>query len=241
MKQIDKVLEIARGELGYKERSDGWTKYGQWYADEVAHSQVFAKSDWCAMFVTWVMRKAGVSPEAYPDTSPQGSSVPYNISWMEAHGYRTGADDMPKPGDLVYYRWGASGWDHIGIVTEVSGTSANNAMLGVIEGNYNDMVSLRRIAYRDNRVAATCRIPYSSEEISVVPELSFLLKQGSRSQAVEVLQQALIQDGYELTGGVDGYFGQYTKEALVAFQQAHNLIADGTAGTETFGFITRQR
>ena len=74
MNQRDKVISIARTELGYAEESSGWTKYGQWYADNVAHNQSFATADWCNMFVTWVMRQANVTADVYPDTSPQGSA-----------------------------------------------------------------------------------------------------------------------------------------------------------------------
>lgn len=236
MNEREKVIETALAELGYKERSDGWTKYGQWYADNVAHAQVFARGDWCVMFVTWVMRQAGVSSELWPDTSPQGSATSYCSKWLEDKGYRTAADDMPQPGDIVFFAWsGNADLDHVGLVASVEGTNADNAVLITVEGNYSDAVKQRRIAYRDYRVAKTFRLPYKVDPVKpTFPELSFLLKQGSRSQAVELLQAALIADGYPITGGADGYFGQYTKAALIQYQDDHKLIADGTAGTETF-------
>ena len=127
MNQRDKVISIARTELGYAEESSGWTKYGQWYADNVAHNQSFATADWCNMFVTWVMRQANVTADVYPDTSPQGSACPYCLGWMQSHGCRTGADDMPQPGDLVFYSWSPGEIDHIGIIESVTGDSADNA------------------------------------------------------------------------------------------------------------------
>lgn len=242
MAQRDKVLQIALNELGYKERSDGWTKFGQWYADEVAHSQAFARADWCVMFVTWTMRQAGVSPDVWPNTSPQGSATSYCSKWLEDKGYRTGADDMPQAGDVVFFSWsGKAELDHVGLVADVEGTTADNAILITVEGNYSDQVKQRRIAYRDYRVIKTFRPAYA-EDVKTdpkkpFPDLSFLLKQGTRSQAVEVLQAALIAAGYPITGGNDGYFGAYTKAALVKYQTDHGLTADGTAGTETFASL----
>lgn len=246
MTQGDKVINLALAELGYKEAADGWTKYGQWYADNVAHSQSFARADWCVMFVTWCMRQTGVSAELWPDTSPQGSATSYCSKWLEDKGYRTAADDMPKAGDIVFFSWtGKAELDHVGLIASVEGTNPDKAVLVTVEGNYSDAVRQRRIPYRDYRVAKTFRLPYP-ELIEVKPEpsvkynpkafptLSFLLKQGSRNQAVELLQAALIAYGYNITGGSDGYFGKYTKAALIAYQKANGLTADGTAGTETF-------
>lgn len=242
MTQKDTVLQTFLAELGYKERADGWTKFGQWYADEVAHNQSFAYADWCAMSVTWVMRKSGVPENVWPATSPQGSEVNYCANWLEERGFRTGADEMPAAGDVVFFAWDGNekDLDHVGLIASVEGTTPDNAVLITIEGNYSDAVRQRRISYRDYRVAKTFRLPYAEKmpgpqkQDPVFPELSFLLKQGSRSQAVELLQAALIADGYEITGGNDGYFGQYTKAAILRYQVDHQLTADGTAGTETF-------
>jgi hypothetical protein len=254
MTKLEELIAFEESQIGYKERSDGWTKYGQWYADNIAKSQAFAKSDWCVMYQSYCFNEVGLLGKVYPDTSPQGSSVRYNVAWMEEHGYRTSADEMPKPGDLVYYCWSGkdNDWDHIGLCVAVSGNSPATAIMTVCEGNKDDQVAFRTVSYRSPKVRATCRPPYPTtvetkpvvkpgvakpaedKNTMKMPNLSFLLKQGSRNQAVEVLQAALIGNGYDITGGADGYFGQYTKAALIEYQKAKGLIADGTAGTETF-------
>ncbi len=245
----DLVLAKAFSQLGYKERSDGWTKYGQWYTDTVLKGTGlnFSYSDWCAMFITWCMRQAEVPEDIYPATSPQGSSVGYNLAWMEAKGFRTGADVMPEPGDLVYYHWAnsTSRYDHIGICVKVSGHNADDAVMTVIEGNYNDAVNQREIRYRDSRVVATVNLPYDLvDEVPVgdevtdenkleSPPVSFLDRQGSKGKHIEILQKALIGNGYDVVGGVDGYFGAETKKALIRYQSDHGIIADGSFGEET--------
>ena len=58
------------------------------------------------------------------------------------------------------------------------------------------------------------------------------LEYGSRGERVKVLQQALNQLGYS-AGTADGRFGSGTQRAVVKFQQAKGLEADGRAGRLT--------
>ena len=58
------------------------------------------------------------------------------------------------------------------------------------------------------------------------------LKQGDRGDEVRELQRKLIQLGY-LSGSADGIFGKNTTAAVIAFQKANKLEADGIAGSKT--------
>lgn len=58
------------------------------------------------------------------------------------------------------------------------------------------------------------------------------LKSGSKNARVRALQTALIALGY-LSGSADGSYGKQTRAAVVAFQKANNLSADGAAGKKT--------
>ena len=58
------------------------------------------------------------------------------------------------------------------------------------------------------------------------------LKKGASGDAVKTMQEQLIRLGY-LTGKADGKFGAKTYAALVAFQKANKLTADGVAGAKT--------
>ena len=64
------------------------------------------------------------------------------------------------------------------------------------------------------------------------------LSAGDSGSEVETLQQALKQLGF-YKGKVDGKFGQGTQDAVVAFQNAHNLTADGIVGQETANAINQ--
>ena len=58
------------------------------------------------------------------------------------------------------------------------------------------------------------------------------LRMGSTGARVKVLQQRLISLGY-LSGSADGKFGKITQAAVIAFQRAKSLTADGLAGKKT--------
>ncbi len=58
------------------------------------------------------------------------------------------------------------------------------------------------------------------------------LKSGNKNARVRALQTALIALNY-LSGSADGSYGKKTKAAVIAFQKANNLTADGAAGKKT--------
>ncbi|MCG7313327.1 C40 family peptidase [Priestia flexa] len=60
-----------------------------------------------------------------------------------------------------------------------------------------------------------------------------LLKQGMKNESIYEVKDSLKQEGY-LKGGVSTYFNHETKVAVQAFQQDHNLVADGIVGTKTY-------
>ena len=59
-----------------------------------------------------------------------------------------------------------------------------------------------------------------------------VLRTGSRGEDVRNLQSRLTTLGY-YTGDLDGQFGAMTKAAVIDFQRANGLEADGMVGTET--------
>ncbi len=69
-------------------------------------------------------------------------------------------------------------------------------------------------------------------DLITVPTVSGALKEGSKGEAVRTLQSLLQALGF-LGGKVDGSFGPTTKEAVISFQKANGLKADGVAGSAT--------
>lgn len=87
---------------------------------------------WCADFVSWCARQAGV-PLGEHGEGFQGVGAIWE--WAEANGRAVPADDgPPQPGDLIV--WGE---EHVGIVESVD----PDGTIHTIEGNSSDQVAQR--------------------------------------------------------------------------------------------------
>ena len=76
---------------------------------------------------------------------------------------------------------------------------------------------------------------YDATPVNVTPVTTQpMLCTGSRGDAVRKLQELLNAKGYTC-GNVDGIFGSKTKAAVLAFQKANGLGADGIVGPLTWG------
>jgi len=71
-----------------------------------------------------------------------------------------------------------------------------------------------------------------SSSVGKVSTISSTLKSGSKGENVKILQSALNALGYS-AGTVDGIFGTKTKSAVIAFQKATGISADGIVGANT--------
>ena len=83
------------------------------------------------------------------------------------------------------------------------------------------------------------KLPYNAVKFDSVKFDNTLIAFGSKGDEVERIQSALYDEGYFLgnTGdnqdGIDGIFGQYTKDAVEEFQTDKNIRVDGIVGPET--------
>ncbi len=95
----------------------------------------------------------------------------------------------------------------------------------------------QRVLYSDAAVPAATAVPpvaVSPTPIVIstaIPSLQ-TLKNGSSGELVAALQTKLKELGY-FTGTVDGQYGSATAQAVMKFQRANGLTADGVAGTQT--------
>lgn len=115
----EKVLAVARGELGNTESPAGSnrTKYGKWFGlDGYA---------WCMMFVMWVFAQVGALKLLPKRTASCGDLM----RAAKAAGCWVTKDY--RPGDVVIYDFpGGAGTDHTGIIEKVTLTG-----VVAIEGN----------------------------------------------------------------------------------------------------------
>lgn len=117
----EKLLAVAGSQLGYHEsilnfRVDnkgehkGYTRYGEWYGNPYG--------DWCAMFVSFCLKYAGIDEEAIPQNANCSDWVT-NLKKMEI--YEDADLYVPEAGDIVFFdQSDADRPNHVGIISEVT-------------------------------------------------------------------------------------------------------------------------
>lgn len=79
--------------------------------------------------------------------------------------------------------------------------------------------------------------PTSSATVQAPANLEPLPPQGPYKPTVQQIQAALKNAGF-YTGVIDGKKGPLTKKAIVEFQKAKGLTADGKVGPKTWGMLS---
>jgi uncharacterized protein YukE len=115
-----RILDVARGELGFEEGPGDENKYGP-------------SAAWCSSFATWVWRESGVDIPSLPFTGDV-------YTWGQERGlaYDAGNLGQTRPGDVLLFGTGPESTNtstHIGIVESVDGDQVT-----LIEGNSSDRV-----------------------------------------------------------------------------------------------------
>jgi hypothetical protein len=127
---VQAMLQAAAGEVGQTEQPPGSNDSPR----IAAYRQATAGSGvgpWCAYFVSWAAKQAGMP------LGEQGQgfgSVSAVADWAQRTGRSLPAGTRPQPGDLIV--WGG---EHIGIVESVDA----NGSIHTIEGNSSNAVSRR--------------------------------------------------------------------------------------------------
>ncbi|MBP3656954.1 MAG: peptidoglycan-binding protein [Clostridia bacterium] len=104
------------------------------------------------------------------------------------------------------------------------------------------MAFQKKYALTDDGIAgeATIKALYEAADITAdsasAASSGTALRHGSRSEAVRQLQQDLKTLGY-YNGTVSGHYGSLTEAAVMAFQKANSLSADGIAGAKTLAKV----
>jgi hypothetical protein len=111
----------------------------------------YSAEPWCADFVSWTYRRAGV-PIGFDG---RGSDyVPELVAWGKLTGRWRNARSRyhPLPGDLIIYSAGGSRFGHIGLVAKVGG-----GRVRTIEGNSSNRVKRRVVKPWDATVQGFIR------------------------------------------------------------------------------------
>ena len=256
------LVNVARSQLGYHEGnneshlyggssgSNNYTEYGYWYGTQVQGSSSGFYKSWCAIFISWCARQAGIPTSIISNATYACAGSDYgdfkNLDFYSRGSY------TPKVGDLIFFDWPGdpTHWDHVEIVIGVD--SSNVTTLG---GNTssND-VKTRSLSLSNSNIKGYGVPKYTSgsnptptptptpsgsvqdltnpknpNKYSTPPSGTYL-NVGDSGTYVRWLQACLNQCGYSCD--VDGQFGYGTAEALKSFQRKYGLTVDGGFGPE---------
>lgn len=245
-----KLIAWAIAQVGTRESENNWTRYAQ--GMEKLYGWDVQNQPWCDIFVdAGFVECFGLetgSAMTYQFPGCAGAACRYSAQYYKNHGAWF---DTPEPGDQIFL-YIDGGINHTGIVTAVEGGSVRT-----VEGNSGDAVVRRVYAARALNIAGYGRpnwalaatqpdVPvqaapaapetpraaqsYSGYEYEVRTNL---LRQGNFGPQVENMQHLLTDHGFDC-GGVDGQFGANTRRALLAFQRAAGIGADGEWGAQSF-------
>ena len=207
--------------------------------------------EWCDVFVDWCFVKAFGAEAALKLTcqpkKSAGAGCKYSAQYYKNKGqFHT----TPKVGDQIFF---ASGGDpnHTGLVYNVDSSKVytiegnTSGASGVVANgggvcrksyalNYSRIYGYGRPAYDDTDVeapaATTTPVTSSKKEVGIST-----LKKGSEGKTVKALQILLIGYGHSCGScGADGDFGSATQKAVIAYQKANGLEADGIVGPLTW-------
>ena len=177
--KIKKMLEIAKGEIGYTEKRNESlapepkkdTKFGAYWGMNGHH--------YCGMFVNWCAEMAGMKKGVgVPDSiyCPNGVNVSKDKGAYASNGSnkaeRSVSKVIPEPGDIVYFSWNYDGMaNHVGIVLRNDGASVvcleGNTMPGKSGANQTGSGVWERTRHK-SVILGYCRIkqfnPSNTEE-----------------------------------------------------------------------------
>ena len=106
-----------------------------------------------------------------------------------------------------------------------------------INGGINGLADRIKYYERAKKVLSKDDCAAASNAVSGAEYPGSPLRQGSKGDAVRVIQQRLSELGYSVS--VDGNFGPGTASAVVAFQKKNNLGSDGVVGPGTWTALCR--
>ena len=142
-----RVVAVAKQEVGEKEAggSDDIIKYNAWYdwvvdggkdEKDMPDGYLGSAQAYCAAFVSWVMRHAGISEDIVPNYRGCTEYGYKRLVKNKAAGKIDKVDNYKnaRPGDIVFFtRDGGDNFYHTGIVTDKENNEKNT--IHTVEGN----------------------------------------------------------------------------------------------------------
>ncbi|GAA2148129.1 peptidoglycan-binding protein [Actinomadura napierensis] len=228
------MLAEARKSLGMSGRPNTITKE---YASR--HGDEFLDASWCDMAITYWARHSGNAGAVLP--GGDRAYTPWHAEDFQKagrwHAGTTAQVDAARPGDIVFFDWGASNTisaiDHVGVVEKALG----GGRVQTIEGNTSD--ACKRKVRGADVIAGYGRPDYSGDDwmeamVNRLPELS----KGDTGEHVESVQGLLLARSHSEVA-VNGRFDDTTEAAVKAVQKWGGVTADGIVGPDTWPVLLR--
>lgn len=145
----EKLLAVARAELGYREGYNNYIKYAEGSWDNQFYGWELQNQPWCDVFVDYCFTHAFSMQE--------GAAMTYQTVGRGSALCKTSAAyyknnnayyNYPEVGDQIFFYYGGD-INHTGIVETVQGSGTNWTSITTIEGNSSDKVS-RNTFYKGN-------------------------------------------------------------------------------------------
>ena len=168
MSQTEKILDLARSQIGVTESPQGSNrvKYNTaYYGWEISGSAY----PWCCVFQWWLFREAGLSGLFYGGGKTAGCTTLYN--YYKRMGQTVDKKDL-RPGDVVFFVFSGNKnglMDHVGICEQAGG-----GYVTTIDGNTGSSEANGGVVARKRRslqyVGGVARPNYQNLEDQEPPE-----------------------------------------------------------------------
>lgn len=250
---VNKLIQVAKGEVGTAEGANNYNKYSQWFNDNYSgfYGWNVQEQPWCDIFADYCyLYTFGYEIGRSMTYQRNGGSALCRTSASYYSKNNSLFTKNPQAGDQVFFPDSSGIYNHTGIVVKV-----DNNYFYTVEGNSSDKVSERRYRLNGNYgfgrpnwslVSESASKPVTppnvtkpekeTEPLIFVSVSLPVLKQGMTNEYVRAAQELLNFHGYNC-GKADGIFGNGTKTQVEKIQTAHNLSPDGIIGTNTWPII----
>ena len=250
---IEKVLNIARSEIGYHEQGDNITKYAAEMDQTDWYNGPKNGFPYCDVFYDWLFKKAfgdqlGREMICQPAKSA-GAGCLFSAQYYKQHGRWT---NVAEPGAQIFFSYSPGEYSHTGIVESVNGGTVTT-----IEGNTSDSVGRRQYPVGSSNIvgygiprwelatgSSSGTTPTPSVDPVPQPSGGGIIRKGAKGAKVRELQEKLIKLGFSCgPDGADGDFGNNTRTAVIEFQKKafpnEPVEWDGEVGPKTQAAIEK--
>ena len=191
----EKLLKVARAEIGYKEGYNNYIKYAEGSWDNQFYGWELQNQPWCDVFVDYCFTHAF--------TMQEGASMTYQTVGRGSALCKTSASyyknnsafySYPEVGDQIFFYYGGD-INHTGIVETVVGSGKNWTSLTTIEGNSADQVARRTYNKGNTAIAGFGRPKWSVVTTSTTTEPTAPTSHSTTTHSFQVGDKVRVKTG----------------------------------------------